>query len=202
MKKLITLFFTIIISTNNTHILSQETNYELGDFAGDYQIVSEQSDFITDEDLMVDFTLEGEQFIQELVDELVPQLDLEIEESGPVSPALYMIDNDGTTAWKGKNGAGEEEIRSYPVIYENPNEEIPLFVSDDSDEESIHALIFDKEYLYYITVVDQAALEGTDESKQWFEWRIYEAAEQDVVNDKLDEAIIDWEEVLEEKEAE
>ncbi|MBG9988584.1 hypothetical protein HZY88_06315 [Aerococcaceae bacterium DSM 111176] len=202
MKKLIFIIFTIILSTNNTHILAQEVNYELGDFAGDYQIVAEQSDFITDEELMIDFTLEGEEFIQELVDELIPQLDLEVEESGLVSPALYTIDNDGTTAWKGKNGAGEEEIRSYPVVYENPNGEIPLFVSEDSDEGSIHALIFDQEYLYYVTVVDQAALEGTDESKQWFEWRIYETVEQDVVNENLDEAMINWEEVLEEKESE
>lgn len=200
MKKILIIIFTIILATNTTHLMGQENNYSLGDFAGDYQIVAEQSDFITDEDQMVNFTLQGDQFIQELVDELVPQLDLEMDENGPVSPNLYMIDNDGTTAWKGKNGAGEELIRNYPVIYEMANEEIPLFVSEDSDEKSKHALIFDKKYLYYVTIVDQAALEGTEESKQWFEWRIYESVDNKILNDHLDEAIINWEEILEEQE--
>lgn len=197
MKTIITVLFTLAISMSSANVTAESMNYNLEDFAGDYQLITEQSDFITEEESMIEFTLEDEEFIEEVKDKLIPQLDLEIEESGAVAPNIYMIKDDGTTAWKGKNGAGEEVVRDYAVVYEQSNEEIPLFISNSSDEESLHGLIFDQKYLYYVTIVDQAALEGEVEAEQWFEWRIYEREDEELVNDQLEEPLIDWEEYFE-----
>ncbi|MBG9984771.1 hypothetical protein HYO62_07655 [Aerococcaceae bacterium DSM 111022] len=89
MKTIITVLFTLAISMSSANVTAESMNYNLEDFAGDYQLITEQSDFITEEESMIEFTLEDEEFIEEVKDKLIPQLDLEIEESGAVAPNIY-----------------------------------------------------------------------------------------------------------------